>query len=145
MTLPAKPISSPKWGRSVGLAVSASAVYTMVVYGYLAHPSSQYSVPEPLWLRFGWDVFLACGTIGVPIVLWIHYGRKTPFVIMCCILMFWHIGLPVLTSLSGKALDIGGFSFVFMLAPLHVILYLLAAQLERDFRNSLFRILDESL
>ena len=60
---------------------------------------------------------------------WIRYCLRSPLVLMSVILLFWHVLVEFSRIGSGQG-DSPGFLFVFILAPLYVVVYGCVAGLE---------------
>ena len=114
------------WRRALLSGGLASIVYAGIVLAYSAH-SPDIQITGSFWTAVGISVLFACGTIGIPIMLWMRYQIRGPAILMVCILLFWHviIDLPVLGSDGG---DVPAFALVLFWAPFYLISYgLLAA------------------
>lgn len=125
--------------RAIGLSTGLSLLYTGLVFGYSVHPATNVSISGTLWHAFVLNVVLALGTVGIPILLWLYYDLRSPGVLLVCLLVFWHalVEFPPIGSGQGNS---PGFLFVFVLAPIYVIVYGIFAGLEYWFRQRGFPI-----
>ena len=121
------------WPFALLVGVGVSLGYTALVLGYTALPFSGVSVGVPLWQTVGFSGLTSLGTIGVPVVLWGRYRLRTPLAFMGVTLLFWHVVVEVPPVASGQA-DSPGFLFVFLLAPVYVVVYGLLAGVEYRLR-----------
>ncbi len=116
------------WPVALLVGVVVSLAYTVVVLGYSLLPISGVSVGVPLWQTVGFSGLTSLGAIGVPVVLWGRYRLRSPAAFMGVVLLFWHV-LVELPPVAGGG-DSPGFLFVFLLAPLYVLVYGLLAGVE---------------
>ncbi|MEA1932345.1 MAG: hypothetical protein U9O06_12475 [Euryarchaeota archaeon] len=112
--------------RSIVISVGISLLYTAIVLGYSVHPATDISVSGTLWHAVGLFSVMALGTVGVPLLVWLRYGIRSPGVLLAVILLFWHVlvAFPPLGSGQG---DSPGFFFVFAWMPFYLVAYGLLA------------------
>lgn len=122
------------WPLALLVGVGASVLYTAIVLGYTVLPFSGIGIGDPVWLTVGVSGLTSLGVIGVPVVLWGRYRLRTPLACMALILLFWHVLVEFPPIGSGQG-DSPGFLFVFVLAPIYVIVYAILAGVERRFRS----------
>lgn len=122
-------IGTRDWKRALLIGGATSIAYASLIVGYSLLPFSNPDISEPIWRIAGISVLLSAGTIGVPVVLWIRYRLRSPLVLMSVILLFWHVLVEFSPIGSGQG-DSPGFLFVFILAPLYVVVYGCVAGLE---------------
>ncbi|KTG08874.1 hypothetical protein AUR64_13755 [Haloprofundus marisrubri] len=115
----------PNWTRTFGVTAVVSIVYTAVVVGYSVL-SSNVSISGPLWQSGGILTVFAFGSVGLPVALWYRYRYRSPVAFMSLMLLFWHVLVEFPPVGSGQG-DSPGFTFVFVPAPLYVLVYLLLA------------------
>lgn len=112
----------------------ASIAYTSIVVGYSLLPFSNADISEPVWWTAGISALLSFGVIGIPVVLWLRYRLRSPLALMSVILLFWHVLVEFPPIGSGQG-DSPGFLFIFVLAPLYAVVYVLLASIEYWFRE----------
>lgn len=113
------------WKRAILGGGLASMIYVGIVLAYSIQ-APDVSITGSLWTAFVIGTLFAFGTIGVPILLWVRYDIRGPFVLMALVLLFWHvvIHLPVIGSEGG---DAPAFALVLFWAPFYLVAYGLLA------------------
>ena len=106
-----------------------SVLYTCATFGYAAHPATDVTVSGTLWHSLVLYSFLAFGTVGVPVSLWLRYELRSPGVLLAGVLLFWHALVYVPPFGSGQG-DAPGFLFVFVFVPVYLVAYGLLAAVE---------------
>ncbi len=121
------------WGRALLVGAGLSLGYTGLVLGYSFLPSSPVTITGPFPRVVGWYSLLAFGAVGVPVVLRLRFGLRTPLALLAGILLFWHVvvGTPLL---DGSRADAPAFTFVFFWAPFYLVAYALLAGAEHALR-----------
>lgn len=117
------------WPLALLVGVGASVLYTVIVIGYALLPISGIDVGEPVWQTIGFSGLMSLGVIGIPVALWGRYHLRSPLAFMAVVLLFWHVLVEFPPIGSGRN-DSPGFLFVFVLAPVYVVVYGLLAIVE---------------
>lgn len=109
------------WRQAILGASLASIGYAGLVTGYSAQ-SSAIQITGSVWTSFGLSVLFAFGTIGVPVLLWIHLRIRGPVILMMLVLLFWHVivYLPISGTTGG---DVPAFALVLFWAPIYLVAY----------------------
>lgn len=121
--------SSGTLKRPIAISIAATILYSVSVLGYSLLPSSNVSISGTLWDAFAFSIGYGLVTIGVPVFLWLRYEIRSPGALLAAILLFWHILIYIPPIGSGQG-DSPGFIFVFVLAPMYLVGYVLLAVVE---------------
>jgi hypothetical protein len=98
--------------------------YTAVVLAYTLWPASNVSLSGRVGTTAAVALLAALGSVGLPVALWVRYRLRAPPTLAAVVLLFWHVLVEFPPVGSGQG-DSPGYLFVFVLAPLYVVAYLL--------------------
>lgn len=115
--------------RPVAISAIVTILYAGTIFIYSVASSSNVSISEPIWQTLAFLLVAGTATIGVPIFLWRRYTLRSPGTLLICILIFWHVLVYVPPIGTGQG-DSPGFFFVFILAPIYLVAYVMLAAAE---------------
>lgn len=129
--------SSGKWKRPLAISAAVTFLYSISVFGYSLLPFSNVSISGSPWHVLTFSMGSGLVTIGFPVYLWFRYEIRSPVALLIGILVFWHVLVYIPPIGSGQG-DSPGFLFVFVGAPLYLLMYSILAAVEYWLRGRNF-------